>query len=78
MSGVDVELDARGLRCPMPLLKVSKAIKDMTPGQIIKVTCTDPGSMSDFKGWTSKTGNPLIEAKEEGGLYTYVIRKGQQ
>ncbi len=78
MYEVDVELDARGLSCPMPLMKVSKAIKGMSPGQVIRITATDPGSMSDFKGWTSKTGNPLIEAKEEGGLYTYVIRKGQQ
>ena len=77
MSVVDVELDVRGLRCPMPLMKVSKAIKDMAPGQVIRVTTTDPGSMSDFKGWTEKTGNPLLEARQEGGLYIYTIKKGQ-
>jgi tRNA 2-thiouridine synthesizing protein A len=76
MYAVDVELDVRGLRCPMPLMKVSKALKDMANGQTIRVTATDPGSMSDFKGWTQKTGNTLLEAKEEGGIYTYTIRKG--
>ena len=78
MVSIDVELDARDLRCPMPLMKVSKALKEMHEGQVIRVHATDPGSKRDFEGWTGKTGNTLLESTEVDGLYTYIIRKGTQ
>ena len=78
MISIDVELDARGLRCPMPLMKVSRALKEMQAGQVIRVQATDPGSKRDFEGWTGNTGNILLESTEVDGLYTYLIRKGTQ
>jgi TusA-related sulfurtransferase len=72
----DVELDAKGLRCPMPIMKATRAIKEMKPGQILKITATDPGSKRDFEGWAKNGGHTLLEVKEENDVYTYTIRKG--
>jgi TusA-related sulfurtransferase len=72
----DIELDAKGLRCPMPIMKATKAIKEMKPGQILKITATDPGSKRDFEGWAKNGGHTLLDVKEENGVYTYMIRKG--
>ena len=72
----DVELDTRGLRCPMPIMKATKAIKEMKVGQVLRVTATDPGSRKDFEGWAKNGGHTLLDTKEENGVYTYTIRKG--
>lgn len=72
----DIELDAKGLRCPMPIMKATKTIKEMKPGQILKITATDPGSKRDFEGWAKNGGHTLLDVKEENGVYTYMIRKG--
>jgi len=68
-------LDARGLYCPLPTVKMKKAIKGMAEGEVLKVLATDPGSMRDFRSWCEKTGNRLLEAREEDGVYTYVVEK---
>jgi tRNA 2-thiouridine synthesizing protein A len=72
----DVELDAKGLKCPMPILNATKAIKEMQTGQILRVQVTDPGSKRDFEGWAKNGGHTLLGVEETNGVYTYMIRKG--
>ena len=67
----DKELDARGLSCPLPIVKTKKSLNDMATGQVLKVTSTDVGSLKDMEAFAEQTGNPLI-AKEENGK-EYVI-----
>lgn len=68
-------LDCKGLYCPLPIVKMKKAINGMAEGEVLRVLATDPGSMRDFKSWCKKTGNRLLEASEEDGVFTYVIEK---
>ena len=71
----DKVLDAKGLNCPLPILKAKKALKDMTAGQILQVLSTDPGSVADFQAFSRTTGNELVSHNEEGGVYDFLIRK---
>ena len=71
----DQVLDAKGLNCPLPILKAKKALKSLVGGQILEVLSTDPGSVADFAAFCRTTGNELVEQNEEGGIYTYLIRK---
>jgi tRNA 2-thiouridine synthesizing protein A len=71
----DQVLDAKGLNCPLPILKAKKALKSLEGGQILEVLSTDPGSVADFAAFCRITGNELVEQNEEGGIYTYLIRK---
>ena len=71
----DKVLDAKGLNCPLPILKAKKALKDMEPGQILQVLSTDPGSIADFQAFSRTTGNELVEHSEDGGVYDFLIRK---
>lgn len=71
----DHVLDAKGLNCPLPILKAKKALKPMAGGQTLEVLSTDPGSVADFAAFCRTTGNELVEQKEDGGVYTYLIRK---
>jgi tRNA 2-thiouridine synthesizing protein A len=73
---IDETLDCKGLYCPMPLVKMKKAINSLSEGQILKVLATDPGSKRDFESFCEKTGNELLEASEDDGVFTYVIKKG--
>ena len=68
-------LDCKGLYCPLPIVKMKKAIKGMAEGEVLKVLATDPGSKRDFESWCNKTGNRLLEATEEDGVFTYVVEK---
>jgi tRNA 2-thiouridine synthesizing protein A len=68
-------LDAKGLSCPLPILKTKKAIMEITIGEHIEVLSTDPGSVADFQAWTRSTGNELITNSEEGGVYRYIIKR---
>jgi len=72
---VNETLDTRGLYCPLPILKASKAIEQMGHGEILKVLSTDPGSKRDFESWCKRTGNKLLETNEENGVFTYIIEK---
>lgn len=72
---IDLDLDARGQKCPMPIVNARKAIEGMAPGQVLRVVSTDPGSVSDFQAWSRRTGHPLLGMEQGGGLYTYVIQK---
>ena len=71
----DKTLDAKGLNCPLPILRAKKALKDMSPGQILAVEATDPGSAKDFESFCAQTGNELVSASEAGKIYHYEIRK---
>jgi tRNA 2-thiouridine synthesizing protein A len=68
-------LDARGLSCPMPIVKTAMAIKGMQSGELIEVLATDPGSVKDFAAWSKSTGNELVESSEEGSVYRFVLRR---
>jgi len=68
-------LDCKGLYCPLPIVKMKKALNGMAEGEVLKVLATDPGSKRDFKSWCNKTGNRLLEATEEDGVFTYVVEK---
>jgi tRNA 2-thiouridine synthesizing protein A len=68
-------LDARGLSCPMPIVKTAQAIKTMATGELIEVLATDPGSVKDFAAWSRSTGNELVEQTVDGGTYRFVLRR---
>ena len=61
----DKELDARGLSCPLPILKTKKALNDLASGQVLKVVATDPGSIKDMQAFANQTGNPLVSQAEQ-------------
>lgn len=69
-------LDAKGLSCPMPVVKARQEIEKIASGELLQVLATDPGSVADFENWTKMTGHQLIASEETGGVYTYLIRKG--
>lgn len=71
----DQVLDCSGMSCPMPILKTKKAVDGLQPGQILKMIATDPGSTSDMKAWTEKTGNQLVASEKEGDKYVFYIKK---
>ena len=75
MTDIDKELDATGLSCPLPLLRTKKMLSDLSAGQILKVTATDPGSMKDFQAFAKMTGNELLEAWEQEGMFHFLIKK---
>jgi tRNA 2-thiouridine synthesizing protein A len=71
----DIEVDARGLNCPLPILRARKALNDIQSGQTLKVIATDPGSAQDFRTFADRAGHALLELSEAGGEYTIVLRK---
>jgi tRNA 2-thiouridine synthesizing protein A len=71
----DKELDARGLSCPLPILRTKKALNDLTSGQVLKVVATDPGSVRDMQAFASQTGNALLESGEEDKDYVFFLKK---
>jgi tRNA 2-thiouridine synthesizing protein A len=75
MADFDQELDASGLNCPLPILRAKKALSAMQSGQILHVIATDPGSVKDFDAFAKQTGNQLMESKEEGGKFHFLIKK---
>jgi tRNA 2-thiouridine synthesizing protein A len=74
MVDVDVEVDAKGMFCPMPIVKLKKATKTMKSGQVLKLIATDPGSVRDVPAWAGKTGAEILETSEENGQYIFVIK----
>lgn len=70
-----VEVDARELRCPMPLLKAKRALNGMAPGQRLRVLATDSGSERDFRVFAEQSGHALLASEESGGVYTYLLQK---
>jgi len=72
----NTKLDARGLSCPLPILRTRKAIKGMESGDVLKIIATDAGAVKDFQSFCNQTGNPLLESNENGGEYIFFIKKG--
>lgn len=71
----DKELDARGLSCPLPILRTKKSLADMTAGQVLKIVSTDTGSVKDMQAFAKQTGNELVSQTEGGGEFTFYILK---
>lgn len=71
----DKELDARGLNCPLPILRTKKTLADLGSGQVLKVSATDPGSVKDMQAFARQTGNELLSSAESGGEYIFLLRK---
>ena len=74
-EAANVTVDARGLNCPMPIVKTAQAVKTLASGQVIEVLATDPGAVKDFAAWSKATGNELVEQTVDGGVYRFVMRK---
>jgi tRNA 2-thiouridine synthesizing protein A len=72
----NVVVDAKGLACPMPIVKAKKAMDTLEQGQMMELQTTDKGSMKDFQAWVNQTKNELIESKEEDGVFTFLVKKG--
>lgn len=73
---VNLIVDAKGLACPMPIVKAKKGMDTLESGQIMELWTTDKGSMKDFQAWVGKTKHELLEAKEDQGVFTFIVRKG--
>jgi len=72
---VDQVLDAKGLSCPLPILKTKKAVEALTKDQVLKVETTDPGSKNDMASWAKRTGNEVMKVEEGSGTFTFYIKK---
>ena len=75
MSNTAQELDARGLNCPLPILRAKKALNGLQQGEVLSVRATDPGSVKDFDAFCKQTGNELISSVQDSGEYVFQIRK---
>jgi len=75
VTEVSQHVDARGLSCPLPIVKTAQAIKTVTSGQSIEVLATDPGSVKDFAAWARTTGNEIVEQSADGGVFRFVLRR---
>ena len=67
-------LDAKGLNCPLPILKARKALKDVPSGETLEILATDPGAVADFQAFCRQTGNELVEHSEEDSVYRFLIK----
>lgn len=76
MMRVDLELDTTGLMCPLPLLRLKKALQSLEGGQVVRVLATDPASILDFGVFLEQAGHEMLERTEETGIFCYLIRKG--
>jgi tRNA 2-thiouridine synthesizing protein A len=72
---IALKLNLEGLSCPMPVVKVAKAVKDVPVGSIIEATATDPGVLADIPSWARTTGNEVIKMEREGKLVRFYVRK---
>ncbi len=68
-------LDAKGLACPMPIVKTKKAMDALSPGEVLEILVTDKGALNDFPAWAKSGGHNIIEQKEEEDVYTFYIQK---
>ena len=74
-TSANLEIDARGLACPVPILRAKKALAKMESGQILHVRATDPGAMRDFQLFAQQTGNELLEQQQNGEEYSIYLRR---
>jgi len=71
----DKELDAKGLNCPLPILRAKKALAEMSSGQVLRVLSTDPGSVKDFAAFAKQTGNELLSSAEQGKEFEFYLKR---
>ena len=71
----DKELDARGLNCPLPILRAKKALNEMQSGQVLRILATDPGSVKDFQAFAKQTGNDLLSQAEANKEFTFFLKR---
>lgn len=71
----DREVDARGLNCPLPILRTKKALNDMKTGEVLRVIATDPASQRDFQAFARQTGNALVDQSAANGEFIYLLRR---
>lgn len=69
------DLDARGLNCPLPILKTKKALAEMATGEVLRVQATDPGSVRDFQAFSKQTGNLLVAQSENADVFTFYMKR---
>ncbi len=77
MSDQWIEVDARNLLCPMPVIRCQNAVKQLPSGTRVKVLCTDPGAMNDIPAWSRINGHRVIETKDEGGVISIIVEVGE-
>lgn len=70
-------LDCKGMLCPIPIVKLSKAIKELAVGQVLRLDATDPGSMPDVAAWGRQTGHEVLSATESNKVFTFLVRKAK-
>ena len=70
----DATLDAKGLNCPLPILRAKKALKDLPAGGTLEILATDPGAVADFEAFCRTTGNQLVEHSKDGGTFRFLIK----
>lgn len=75
MTQTEEQLDARGLNCPLPILKAKKRLHELDAGDLLCVLADDPGSVKDFEAFSRQTGNELLEFEELAEHYRFVLRK---
>jgi len=75
MMEFDVELDARQLACPLPILRTKKSLSQMASGQVLRIVATDPGAVHDFEVFCRQTGNELLSSMERDGEFAFLIRR---
>lgn len=75
MQKVDKELDARGLNCPLPILRTKQSLAGMVSGQILRIVATDPGSVIDFQVFAEQTGNELLLLSEMEKEFIFLLKK---
>ena len=71
----DKVMDLKGLACPMPIVKVSKGIKEIAVGQVLEAQTTDPGSLADFPAWAKISGNEILKTEQEAGIIKFYIKR---
>ena len=71
----DKELDARGLNCPLPILRARKSLNELASGQVLRIVATDPGSVKDFEAFSKQTGNELLSRSADGNDFVFYLRK---
>ena len=75
VTQIDRMVDARGQMCPMPVLTLARAMKELQPGQVLAISATDLGARRDIPAWAAKTGNTLLDETEEQGVLTFYLKK---
>jgi len=71
----DKVMDLKGLPCPMPIVKISKGIKDVEVGQVVEAVTTDPGALADFPAWARTSGNEILKTEQDGGEIRFFVKR---